>query len=106
MVVSWKGNQSLAWDEIYDLLYDEKYLPRYRHYDHYLSYPDIDRSNFTKVNLLPLDKCTKAENISDAILFDTYENDLEMRVIVSDPNLQPSYRLSMIGIHRIKIEWT
>ena len=66
LMVSWRGNKNFTWDKIFDLLYEDNDEPVYRHYDISKNeYHEINNSNFTKVNLLPLEKCTKIENISN-----------------------------------------
>lgn len=98
LMVSWRGNTSLDWDRILELVFDDTNNtdPQYGNVDFKLNYHNIDTSNFPKVNLM-IEQCTKIENITNIIWFFS-KDDMAIKILVSDPNLQLSFRQNLVGI--------
>ena len=107
MALSWKGSANLTWDEISKKVYDNSPKPIKK------SKVDLKTgkfrteflaNNLTKLSLIPED-CTIIEDISNWMQFGEPGGG-ELKVLISDPHLQLSYRQNKIGISGDELEST
>ena len=98
MKISWRGNQSLTWDKIFHTVYGNEVNAIYKNtmdsatgeYEE-----EILTDNMTRLILVP-EVCKKIDKIDKWIWFSMNEKKV-MKLLVSDPNLQLTYRQNMIG---------
>ena len=99
LIVSWRGNASLEWNQISDMISDKeienitKITQNYETggYDsEYLAY------DFTQFNFIS-QQCSQVKNISKYMWF-RLNKEKNLKFLISDPHLQLSYRQNTKGI--------
>ena len=97
MTVSWRGNTSLDWNEMKQLLYANRSSYTYWLISH-ASGEWIEESTdkFKEVSMMPFMKCDRMDNVSKVFGIASKEEGIE--VLIADPTVQPAYRRIRTGV--------